>query len=152
MTSTSGTPDATHANTKTAEPSKHVSALLIPASETQPPRRIDITGLADLQAAVGGYIEMLSYHGDPDVCAYVNEEGKYTDGCARNPRATRLLGPILRPGDWIAGDVVIIGFDREAGEDRDLPDGFESRLGIVRMRDVEDILAPGRGYDQGRTS
>jgi hypothetical protein len=128
MTSTSGTPDATHATANTAEPSKHVSALLIPASETRPPRRIDISGLADLQAAVGGYIEMLSYHGDPDVCAYVNEEGKYTDGHDRNSRATRLLGPGLRAGDWIAGDVVIVGFDRAAGEERDLPDGFENTL------------------------
>lgn len=46
MTSTSGTPDATHANTKTTEPPRTVSALLIPANEKQPPRRIDITGLA----------------------------------------------------------------------------------------------------------
>jgi hypothetical protein len=128
MTSTTGTPDATHATTTAAKPANHVSALLIPADEKQPPRRIEITGLDDLQAAVGGNIEVVSYHGDPDICAYVNDEGKYTDGCARNPRATRLLGPGLRAGDWIAGDAVIVGFDRAAGEDHDLLDGFENGL------------------------
>lgn len=121
-----------------AEPPKPVSALLIPADEKQPARRIDVTGLDDLQAAVRGSIEVVSYHGDPDVCAYVNEEGNYTDGSARNPRATRLLGPGLRAGDWIAGDAVIVGFDRAAGEERDLPDGFESRLGATTsLRDPE---------------
>jgi hypothetical protein len=141
MTSTSGIPGATHATTRTAETSKPVSALLIPADEKQPARRIDLTGLDDLQAAVGGYIEMVSYHDDPDVCAYVNEEGKYTDGCAPNPRATRLLGPGLRAGDWIAGDAVIVGFDRAAGEERDLPDGFESRLtATASLRDPEQTV------------
>lgn len=141
MTSTSGTPDATHANTNTAEPPKPVSALLIPANEKQPARRIEITGLDDLQAAVRGDIEAVSYHGDPDVCAYINEEGKYTDGCALNPRATRLLGPGLRAGDWIAGDAVIVGFDCATGEDRDLPDGFESGLATTyQLRDPEQIV------------
>jgi hypothetical protein len=141
MTSTSGTPDATHTNTKTAETPKPISALLIPADEKQPARRIDVTGLDDLQAAVRGDIEVVSYHGDPDVCAYVNEEGKYTDGCAPNPRATRLLGPGLRTGDWIVGDVVMVGFDRAAGEDSDLPDGFERRLAATTsLRDPEQTV------------
>jgi hypothetical protein len=141
MTSTSGTPDANHPTTKAAERPKPVSALLIPADEKQPARRIDVTGLGDLQAAVRGYIEVVSYHGDPDICAYVNEEGKYTDGCALNPRATRLLGPGLRAGDWIVGNAVIVGFDRAAGEDRDLPDGFESRLAEdYKLRDPEQTV------------
>jgi hypothetical protein len=141
MTSTSGTPDANHTTTKAAEPPKPVSARLIPDDEKQPARRINVTGMDDLQAAVRGYIEVVSYHGDPDVCAYVNEEGKYTDGCAPNPRATRLLGPGLRAGDWIVGNAVIVGFDRAAGEDRDLPDGFESRLAeAYKLRDPEQTV------------
>ena len=105
-----------------------INALLIPADETQPVRRITIAddGLADLQAAVGGQIEAVPYHADPAITIYINEEGKF--GCDPNPRATQLLGPGLFAGDYIAGDVVVCGFAADTGVNLDCPEEFEATL------------------------
>jgi hypothetical protein len=105
-----------------------VKALLIPADQAQPVGRITIAedGLAELQAAVGGTIEAVPYHADPAITTYINEEGEFV--CEPNPRATQLLGPGLFAGDYIAGDVVVCGFDSATGVNLDCPEGFEATL------------------------
>ncbi len=110
-----------------------ISALLIPADESLPIRRIMIAekGLADLQAAVGGSIEAVPYHAHDGITAYVNESGKFE--CEPNPRATHLLGPGLFAGDYIAGDLVVCGFDPATGENLDCPEWFEMRLRRPRV-------------------
>ena len=110
-----------------------VSAVLIPSDPAAPVRRITVDGLADLQAAVGGDIEAVDTAVlGPRLTSYINAEGKF-NGCHPNPRATQLLGPGLFAGDWIAGPLLVCGFDPEEGENRDCPPGFEAEfLGVPR--------------------
>jgi hypothetical protein len=96
-------------------------------------RRITVDGLHDLQAAVGGDIEAVDTAVlGPRLTSYINAEGKF-NGCHPNPRATQLLGPGLFAGDWIAGPLLVCGFDPAEGENRDCPAGFEAEfLGVPR--------------------
>jgi hypothetical protein len=73
-----------------------------------------------LQEAVGGHIEALPFRPDPGVTIYVNEEGKYE--CEPNMRATDVMIGTIFPGDYIAGPMVIAGFDAVTGEHVDLPE------------------------------
>jgi hypothetical protein len=80
--------------------------------------------------------------GDKATC-YVNEEGKYTclddDGNVEvNHRATALMKPGVRlfPGDFIAGPMVIAGFDPRTGEHIDLADALYGAL-LGSTREVE---------------
>jgi len=79
------------------------------------------TGLASLQAAVGGFIEAVRLGND--AIMYVNEEGLLL-GLPHNHVATSLYRQfypaILR--QEIVGDVIIVGVDPETGEERDYPD------------------------------
>jgi Domain of unknown function (DUF3846) len=121
-----------------------VSAVLIPVNPEQPVRRINVDGLGDLQAAVGGHIEAVdtSILGDR-LTSYINADGKY-NGCEPNPRATTLLGPGLFAGDFIAGPLLVCGFDPELGENRDCPTGFEAEfLGVHRPLPSADHELPG---------
>jgi hypothetical protein len=113
-----------------------ISALVIPADEALPIRRITVAedGLADLQTAVGGSIEAVPYYAHDGITTYINESGKFE--CEPNPRATQLLGPGLFAGDYIAGNLVVCGFDPSTGENLDCPEWFETRLG--RPRVLED--------------
>ena len=116
-----------------------VSAVLIPADVDEPVRRITVDGLDGLQAAVGGSIEAVDTAtlGD-QLTSYVNENGKY-DGSEPNPRATTLMGPSLFAGDFIAGPLLICGFDPRTGENRDCPLGFEAEfLDIARRLPAAD--------------
>ena len=73
-------------------------------------------GLKDLQRAVGGWIECVSFtiH-DPVVAGrsytcdmWINEEGKL-QGLPPNRFATRLTRDVIAVSDYIAGDVFITG-------------------------------------------
>ena len=89
--------------------------------------------LADLQKHVGGYIEIISIGATTDLV--INEEGKVY-GLDRNPTADALLqqlGVELLPGDFIVGNVVVIGTNSE-GETDGIP--AESR-GILEALRVE---------------
>lgn len=80
--------------------------------------------LAALQEAVGGYIEALPVpprFGGDEATAYINEEGKYT--CEPNMAATDFMVPGVGifPTDYIAGPMVLLGYDPETGENADVP-------------------------------
>jgi hypothetical protein len=87
------------------------------------------SALGVLQAAVGGMIEALPLpyrEGDKATC-YVHDEGKYAcvddEGNVEvNHRGTALMKPGigLFAGDFIAGPMVIAGFDPRTGEHIDL--------------------------------
>ena len=77
-----------------------------------------IDGLADMQKAVGGLIEMAGRIGGSDM--YANEEGIIM-GLAPNLKATALRN---QTGLWspypIHGDVLLIGGDDETGDTVDV--------------------------------
>lgn len=97
-----------------------ITALFVPAACTAEPELHEFdrsTSLATLQAAVGGYVEVVRL---PSLNAdmFINEEGKRC-GKARNSRATALAGMLysgLALGDYIAGDAIITGSPNEDGE------------------------------------
>lgn len=93
--------------------------IVIPADNDLPIKAIDLADdnhLAAMQGVVGGLIEGVMWVDAPHgVDVYANEEGKIL-GLAGNARATHLLRRSLMIGDWIAGDVLIIGVDHNEGE------------------------------------
>lgn len=98
--------------------------------------------LATLQDAVGGWIEAVPIppfvEGRERATAYINEEGKYAcrneDGTvAVNMRATDFMVPGvgLHFGDFIAGPMVLAGFDMSTGEQAELPQAVEDRVRLI---------------------
>lgn len=83
--------------------------------------------LAGLQQAVGGYVDCMDVkHPDTGSTAtlWFHDEGKIID-LTPNPAAMALAfyggWDGLMRGDWIAGPVVVTGFDAESGETMPLP-------------------------------
>jgi hypothetical protein len=75
-----------------------------------------IFSLKELQAFVGGYIQMLPVPGTNRMMV-INEEGKL-EGLPDNLLATALMQSVLRPGDFIVGDVVTCEFRQlDRGDD-----------------------------------
>jgi len=88
--------------------------LVVPTDPALPVSKIDVDGLDDYQAVVGGYIEVVIPLGRRDspfrtfgAVGYVNEDGLMR-GLPSNPRATELFGQPL------VGDVLIL---ETTGED-----------------------------------
>ena len=100
------------------------TGLFIPADNTKPHeiRELDASELLEaLQTTVGGYVEVLTLTRQ-EADMYLNEEGKLM-GLQANQRATwlaRALGAHLLPGDFIAGDVLILGGPDNQGDNQGL--------------------------------
>ena len=96
----------------------------------------DRSQLSELQALVGGLIEALPLPEfiDPAgrATCYANEEGKNI-GLPPNMRATDFLCPGvgLLWGDYIAGPLVILGFDPERGINLDVPSAAVERAMLI---------------------
>ena len=114
-------------------------ALLVPCGGM--PREIEIDGLADLQRAVGGYIESCAWIFNDEPAVFINEEGKFT--CTPN-RAVYATAEdegkitwddvVIHEGDLldiIYGDFVCIGMNPEEGENRDITD---EEIALVNAR------------------
>jgi Domain of unknown function (DUF3846) len=89
-----------------------VTGILIPHDPNNELHLNVDTGLTDLQAAVGGYVEAISIE-QPRLTLFANEEGKIRE-LPRNLRATIiwwLLAPRTRGVDILCGDVVLTGRD-----------------------------------------
>ena len=106
-----------------------MKALLIPVGEA--PREVEVIGLADLQALVGGCIEPAGWVFEDSPTLYVNDEGK-ANGMLPN-RAVYVTaeeagsrkwdGGVWEEGevfDILYGPIVAIGFNPATGEDRDI--------------------------------
>lgn len=81
--------------------------------------------LPSLQAEVGGQLEAIQIPDERSplpLTALINEDGK---GMALPPNATatRLIYPLLLPGDYIVGTMLIVGSDNE-GNFVSLPEDF----------------------------
>ncbi len=82
--------------------------------------------LAELQAAVGGYVEAVRFAlAGCEATLWCNEEGKLVAEPQRNPKA-ELLCPLA--GDWFAGDVAVTGGVGPAGETLELTEGQAAEL------------------------
>lgn len=111
------------------------TALVMPVEG--PLEQIVLDGsLEQLQRLVGGYIEAVPIpHFVKDAAratAYINEDGKVT-GLPANMRATDFMVPgvNLYPGDYIAGPMILLGFDPETGEHAELPLGVAQRAKLI---------------------
>jgi hypothetical protein len=71
--------------------------------------------------------------GSDHATAYVNEEGKFDPDCPPNMRATDFFVPGIGifAGDYIAGACVLLGFDPEVGENRDVPQPVIDRARLI---------------------
>jgi hypothetical protein len=111
-----------------------MKALVIPVEG--PVKEIELSDngsqLDELQAAVGGSIEAIRLPEfiDPDgtSTAYIHEEGKFV--CEPNMRATDFMVPGvgLFFGDYIAGPLVLCGFNPTTGENADVTDRVARRV------------------------
>jgi hypothetical protein len=127
-----------------------VRAVLIPAAEERPPAEVMIDELESIQRLVGGDIEAIPFDGEPGTTVYIDEEGKIKD-CPRNPRAQRLLGSGLFPGDYIVGNVVVAGFDLETGANEDLARQLRERLLAPGALSACKLRAPDHNVESGRS-
>lgn len=99
-----------------------IHAIQIPQDEERPLYKVAIESLAGMQAAVGGYIEIVDL--TPLTASLViAEEGKLIN-LEINRRATLLfwlLFPSIRHRDVIVGDVLIVGYPDSQGNTTDAP-------------------------------
>jgi hypothetical protein len=90
----------------------------------------NITTLDDMQATVGGDVQLLPF--GKDCNAYINEHGKGI-GLPPNDRATGEClrhGVGLAPDDWIAGTMFILGPLNKNGNDTDVPQSMINNFGM----------------------
>ena len=70
--------------------------------------------LRSLQALLGGFVEMVPFPFE-GIYAFVNEEGKLRQGFSKNDLATTMVQEHLADGDYIAGQMVLVGLDDSGG-------------------------------------
>lgn len=106
------------------------------------------SGLAALQEAVGGWIELI--HITEEVIAYLNEEGKQEE-LPFNELATDLCEHFkvgLMPGDYIVGNMVLLGSLNKDGENdgecHDLPMAFIKELATFLGRQIDQVIEDGQ--------
>lgn len=111
-----------------------VEVDLVPDSDLPGAR----SSLAQLQDLVGGMIEAVDVPdfigGGSEATAYLNEEGKLL-GLPPNMRATDFLVPGvgLHWNDYVAGPLVLCGFDLDTGKHRELPPGVVARARLIEQ-------------------
>jgi hypothetical protein len=121
-----------------------VTAIVIPVEGTVREFELPvINNLVILQQLVGGYIELIPLTSfiDPSgraAAIVINEDGKMLRDCKPNPRATAFLTPssILLAGDYIRGDMVLVGFDVAAEEFIELPQSVLDRVQVIENIDL----------------
>lgn len=100
-----------------------LTILFASATNVSSTREIDgPPALPDLQAMVGGYIQVVPhftrFNGEPCV-AFCNEDGKLSDDPKINAEANRFWFdqyPAIRGHDTLVGDIVIVTGDSELME------------------------------------
>jgi hypothetical protein len=98
-----------------------VTGIVIPHETNVPLQKVEFQTLTDYQTAVGGYIELVRLEGHP-LAIVADEDGKVKH-LPVNQRATCLwwlLNPAGLGGDFLVGDVVVLGARRK-GNMNDVP-------------------------------
>lgn len=112
-----------------------MQALLIPVEGPLVEIETLDGGLSQLQGLVNGNIEAVPMTpvvaDENDSTVYVNEEGKFTE--QPNMRATDFMVPGVGifAGDYIAGPMVLAGFDPNTGEHAELPQSVIDRARLI---------------------
>jgi hypothetical protein len=129
-----------------AAPAKSTRVLVIPTDDTKAylqvlDRPVGATSdLEALTALVGGWIESIGFNEESVV--YLNEEGKL-EGLAVNDTANRLqrlADYSLMPGDFLVGQVVLIGILDAAGDhDGESHDVPQSVLDACQRAGIEVV-------------
>ena len=104
-----------------------MKAVLIEANGNV--RRATLPDYQALNAAVGGYIELINF-GDTGHFAYLNEDGIALN-LPYNDKATKLCykhNVGLIPGDFIKGTMVVVGPPDDEGNDGDITDELAAYL------------------------
>lgn len=97
-------------------------AIQIPVDEERPLYKVAVEGLDGMQAAVGGYIQVIDLT-SLNASLVMDEEGKLAQKPI-NRRATLLfwlLFPSVRHRDVIVGDAIIVGQPDKDGNTTDVP-------------------------------
>ena len=105
------------------------AGILVPSDTAASLELRKFDGLADYQAAVGGWVEAVTIP-SLGITIYVNEEG-LPKHLPFNARATFLWAhhvPEVRLNAMVVGDAVIVGLPNEAGEDTDVPERVRELL------------------------
>ena len=94
--------------------------------------KVSIDGLSDMQRCVGGMIEVLETEYEGEVCSiYLNEEGKMLR-LPPNEVAKMVLvdevGGMMMSGDYLAGDILVLGGVDNEGETLSLPQKVIDKL------------------------
>lgn len=101
-----------------------MKAILVTPDDTSV---VDIENNLDgLQEQVDGMIQAIPFPDRDDVTCYINEEGKFL--CPENSAATKMLKSILFPNDYICGNLLILGFNINNGENFDCPEDLISEI------------------------
>lgn len=119
-------------------------AVQIPQDEERPLYKVAIDGLSGMQAAVGGYIQVVDLT-PLGASLVLDEEGKLK-GKEINRRATLLfwlLFPSVRHRDAIVGDVIVIGAPDDDGNSTDVPEAvtkllFETKSYKAEFQTLDD--------------
>lgn len=108
-------------------PTEVRKAIFIPADNSRPLEIVELSDYEQYRQLIDGWLETIPYPDRDDVAPYFDEEGKIR-GKSKNHRATALLSPVMFAHDYIAGDCILVGFDAETGEDRDIPEDVVNQL------------------------
>ena len=109
--------------------------ILIPASPDATPQEVHVEGYEEIKAAIGGgWLQALMPFPRSDLTCYIDEEGKLKE-LPLNPVATMMTEAALMDGDCIAGDMLLIGFDPDTGDEIDLPEEFSPTRLPVAIRE-----------------
>lgn len=85
--------------------------------------------LAELQAAVGGFIQEVRAYG---VVVVMDEDAKVRrDRPPLNPKATTLCAQVLRGGDEVLGPVAVVGRPDSDGETQGLTTGEAALVRLI---------------------
>lgn len=100
----------------------------------------DFKTFKDYQTTVGGLVESIPFTDDTD--AFINEEGKYM--CAPNIFATFLaqINRRLNVGDWVSGNMIIVGKPDDDGNETDVPDWVIDLVNNVSQDEesIDDLI------------
>lgn len=103
-------------------------ALRIPAIPSQPLEPLVIGQPNTLPVLLGGAPAAISTPSDPTIRGYRNGDANVLAGRPVNLRATRLFGEVRPGGEFVGGDVIVVGAKAGDEQDYDYPAAVEERL------------------------